>query len=163
MSEQCGSYSLVTGAGYGKPAFRVGAGLPARALDAPTLTGAPRPLPPADGQRAETVQSQRDTRRVTVSRSELRGAHDFRSVDRRLGPVVGGQPRRLRWPGCAAGNRRAPLGVGGGPPPLLNRFLIAFAVLAMLACSGCAQWANEPCVYCGVGGSPDRGPGGGER
>jgi hypothetical protein len=44
-----------------------------------------------------------------------------------------------------------------------TRLMLAFGLLTTLACIGCAQWAHEPCAYCGVGRSPDRGPGGGER
>jgi hypothetical protein len=39
----------------------------------------------------------------------------------------------------------------------MNRLMLAFAILAMLASVGCAQWANEPCVYCGGGPGPNDG------
>jgi hypothetical protein len=38
-----------------------------------------------------------------------------------------------------------------------NRLILAFAMLAMLACAGCAGWHihTEPCEFCGNGdGTP---------
>ncbi len=43
---------------------------------------------------------------------------------------------------------------------IMKRLLLAFAMLAILACAGCtilAEWAKEPCVYCGGGPGPGEG------
>jgi hypothetical protein len=53
--------------------------------------------------------------------------------------------------------------VGPTPdPPLwaeMKRLILALAMVAMLACSGCPQWAHEPCAWCGGGPGPGEGGG----
>jgi hypothetical protein len=41
----------------------------------------------------------------------------------------------------------------------MKSLILALTMLAMLACAGCAQWANEPCAYCGGGPGPGEGGG----